>query len=258
MPEAALKPRLKLANWCYIILDADQGQIQVSVDGGEWVDHPSMGSIAGPGDAWAPVIVPLSEYAGLSVRVGFRLTTDGSNMASGIGWYIDDVSLETGPMNWSPLEDFEAGFGDWSVEGGCWAIGEPTFAEGPAPYSGTKVAGTALHSIYGASQDGRLVTPEFLVPSAAGNPRLTFASWYSIINDGDYGQVEVSVDGGPWQSFPNQGPLTATNSGWAPGNLLLSSYAGQYIRIGFRLVSNGTNPLSGAGWYIDDVELRTD
>ncbi len=79
---------------------------------------------------------------------------------------------------------------------------------------------------------------------------LSFWHRYAIESGWDYGYVQVSADGGPWESIATYtGNLTA----WTQVELDLSAYAGQSVRIRFQLVSDTW--ITEDGWYIDDVAL---
>jgi hypothetical protein len=118
----------------------DGGVLEVSVDGGAWVDVTAAGGtfIAGgyndtaSGSSpisgrpfWAgsgslqQVQVDLSALAGSSVMIRFRFVCDGS--VSYDGWWVDDIVLETSaPCNVLFADDFELGNCDaWSL-----AVGE--------------------------------------------------------------------------------------------------------------------------------------
>jgi hypothetical protein len=80
---------------------------------------------------------------------------------------------------------------------------------------------------------------------------LTFYHWFSI-SSGDSAVVEISAEGGDWEKIA--GPFEGTSGGWSPYVVPLSSYAGQEVRIAFRLKDNGNSSTSW-GWYVDDVHI---
>ncbi len=90
----------------------------------------------------------------------------------------------------------------------------------------------------------------------------------------DGGIVEVRVGGGPWKGvnallthggYNGQiargtgNPLagrrawTGDSHGWSSARVDLSSFAGQWLRLRFRMASD--RAVSGLGWYVDDVRI---
>ena len=108
----------------------------------------------------------------------------------GYGWYIDEVSLETGDIVFNNPEDWEDGLGDWYVETGTWETGTPSSGPGSA-HEGLRCAATVLAGYYSeSSHTSRLVSPVFTVPAEGENPRLGFWHWFSF-SSGDYGVVQI-------------------------------------------------------------------
>ncbi|MFH1700168.1 MAG: choice-of-anchor J domain-containing protein [Candidatus Zixiibacteriota bacterium] len=92
-------PKLRFYHW-YDLSWSDYGYVQVRVNGGEWVTASSTFSSTSGG--WTPAQIQLSDYVGLTVEVGFLITTQNDPSAyAGVsapdvstGWYIDEVSIE--------------------------------------------------------------------------------------------------------------------------------------------------------------------
>ena len=130
-----------------------------------------------------------------------------------------------------------------------------------APYSG----GYEWYSGSGDGLNQRLTREVDL--SAAGSAILTFAAWYEIEQDWDYGYVEVSADNGlTWTRLPgnlttttdpngnNDGNgITGSSGGWVQGSFDLSAFAGQRIKLRFRYATDGAVSLKG--WAIDDIAV---
>jgi hypothetical protein len=106
---------------------------------------------------------------------------------------------------------------------------------------------------------------------------LTFWSWYNFVPGSpvDGGIVEINSGGGWIQVFPAggyddtlltgfQNPLggleafTYSSSGWKQKRIDLSAYAGQDIKIRFRVGWNNINEGPREGWYIDNIILQSD
>ncbi|MBI4168864.1 MAG: cadherin-like domain-containing protein [Acidobacteria bacterium] len=90
------------------------------------------------------------------------------------------------------------------------------------------------------------------IPAGPTKAFLAFDSFEDIENNFDFGLVEVSVDGGPFDTL-------ATYTGQFSGTRLvdLSDFAGRSIRIRFRFVSDllVSFPLF-LGWFIDNIEIQ--
>jgi|GEM_PF-3950108 len=83
-------PAVTFWHWFNFQNGYDFGYVQISVDGGSWVNLKSFNGY-GAYD-WTPVSVSLSDYAGMKVRIAFRLSSSASTTHE--GWYIDDVAFE--------------------------------------------------------------------------------------------------------------------------------------------------------------------
>jgi hypothetical protein len=99
--------------------------------------------------------------------------------------------------------------------------------------------------------------------TGAVSPILTF--WHKLslgnsygssgIPHPDYTYVDVSTDGGTTWTVLTSFTDANDTSVWSFQQLSLASYAGQKIRLRFRLVDNTTSPTAD-GWYLDDIKIR--
>ena len=138
-------------------------------------------------------------------------SSGGSGTAN--GWYIDDVSIETKVVTFNNPEDFELGIGDWSADNGLWEVGTPT--TGPmSAHSGQRVAGTVLDGNYHNNANTRLISPSIALGSLSPGEviQLKFWQWYSLSNDN--GRVQVSVNGGAWQTISDP-VFDGANTNWS-------------------------------------------
>jgi len=88
---ATSKPSLRYSYW-YEFQDNGTGQVQVSIDGGDWTDIAGAGISQSGGGVWRTGKVDLIPYANQTVRIGF-LAWSGTNGNTAPGWFIDDVAL---------------------------------------------------------------------------------------------------------------------------------------------------------------------
>jgi len=149
--------------------------------------------------------------------------------------------------------DFEDDNGGFTTNGtnNCWEWGVPT--SGPnAAYSGEKLWATKLNGDYNYNFDGYIESPPIEIPEDK-LPYLIFTHWYNTENRYDYGNVQVSSDGGQtWQIVsPN---YTNVSNGWITEEIALNQYVGTTIKIRFFFHSDMTQVR--AGWYIDDVTVK--
>jgi bacillopeptidase F (M6 metalloprotease family) len=248
---------LKLRFWHWYrmhnsYLNYDYGFIEISVDNGNTWQRVS-GNYDEYSEAWTQAYIDISAYANSVVRIGFNFISSGAYADN--GWYVDDISILKGPDVLHNPEDFEFGMGDWSVDNGLWEIGTPTV--GPtSTHSGQNCAGTVLNGNYFNSANTRLISPEItLTPKAGQIPELFFWHWYRMHNsylNYDYGSVEISVNGGSWQTIA--GPYDEHNETWSQAYVPLSAYADSTVRIAFLFISSGA--YVDNGWYIDDVRIE--
>ena len=256
VPSASENPRLRFWYW-FSFAAGDYGEVQIKTSYGDWETISNQMNNYGS-TAWSYGSIDISSYADSTVQIAFYFHSHKAGYYNDVssGWYIDDVSLITGPYVLNSLEGFESGFGDWSVDEGSWEVGVPT--SGPdSAYNGQNCVGTNLEGTYQEPADSRLISPPFIVPAASENPRFRFWYWFSFAA-GDYGQVQIKVNNGDWQPISNI--IDNYNStAWSYGSIDISSYADSTVQIAFYFHSHKAgyyNDVS-SGWYIDDVSLIT-
>ena len=279
VPLATQYPRLTFWHW-FQFDSGDYGVVQVKAGTNAWqeVGLQFRGN-GGGGSAWNYGTVDLSAYAGQQIQVAFKFHSENvyhyygdGNQEVGPGWYLDQVAIKTGIPVLAGLEGFEAGWGDWSADGGLWEVGVPTYgpatnALGRRAHEGTNCAATILGGDYpdqydyAGGTDSRLVSPVFIVPSLGNHPRLRFWHWF-LFNSGDYGLIQVKAGANDWQDFTAH--FTGSGGVWSPGNLDLSAYAGQQIQVGFKFHSENVYLYYGdgsqevdPGWYLDEVTVTS-
>jgi len=257
VPSASQNPRLRFWHW-YKFSTYDYGQVQIKVGNGSWeaisTNYTNTGSAV-----WTYPSIDLSAYADSTIQIAFyfhshRTYEYGSSGNTSSGWYIDDIAVITGPIQFYVFEDFESGMGDWYVERGTWEVG--TFAT----HSGQNGAATVIGGSYAEPVDSRFISPEFIVPDSDENPRLRFWHRYSFSTH-DYGRIQVKINGGSWQSISPKYTSSSSNV-WTYPYFDLSAYADSSIQIAFYFHSHRTYEYGSSanvswGWLIDEVSIIT-
>jgi hypothetical protein len=237
----------------------DAGEVQAEVsafDQGVWQAWIPVTVLPGSAGAWGAAALDLSPYSGSHVRVAFRALSP--TVASQVS--VDAVELVyRDAAGWDgAVQEFEAGLGDWVVEGGIWAVGTPAAGPGSA-FDGVAAASTVLDGDYPQGYNARLVTPPYAMPEAVrdGEIWLEFAHWYEYADGG--GSVEVStLLNGAWSAWQpvHSGALAAGSSpGWVARGLELGDFLGQTVRFAFRHDGTGAPRATAAGWTVDDVQI---
>ena len=138
-----------------------------------------------------------------------------------------------------------------NMEGGTanWEWGAPWAQVTSSSYS----ASTSWADSPFGSYDNNVNTALSAVVSLAdaSSPVLTFWHKLHIVQDQDYGYVEVSTDSGvTWTSLLQLSGV----EGWNQERIDLNIYRGAVIGLRFRLQSDGASVSDG--WYIDDVRIE--
>lgn len=188
VPSADQGPVLRF--WQWFNFGNALGYVEVSTDdGATWTNlSPTYLDLKSSG-VWSRPELDLSAYADQSILIAFHFTSGGC-CGNGLGWYVDDVEVDTETPVLNLPEGFESDpkTSGWSVDFGTWEIGRPT--TGPkAAHLGTNCAATALNGSYSNNVDSRLISPAFVVPATSA-VTLRYWQWYSFNNA--LGFVEVN------------------------------------------------------------------
>lgn len=114
----------------------------------------------------------------------------------------------------SYFNNFETDNGGWVANpaAGGWEWGQPTFASGPAAYSGTNVWGTVLAGAYTNSACWDIQLNLGLIVGQA-NASVEFQAWWACENVWDGWNFQVSVDNGStWTLITPEGGYTSQTS----------------------------------------------
>lgn len=252
VPNASLQPRLRFWHW-YSFSGGDGSKVQIKVGNGAW-QNISETYINSSSAVWTYTLIDLSRFAGSTVQIAFHFTSDGNSAGVSWGWYIDEVAVITSPLQFHNPETWESGLGDWYADFGFWEVGKPT--AGPHNiYQGQNCAATVLAGKYHENGNSRLISPAFVVPTAASNPNLRFWHCYSFAG-GDEGKVQIRKGKGAWQTI--LGPYINDSGGvWSPVFYDLKALADSTIQIAFYFTSDGNSAGVSWGWYIDNVDPTT-
>ncbi|HET9481097.1 MAG TPA: hypothetical protein VFP98_05005, partial [Candidatus Polarisedimenticolia bacterium] len=210
---------------------------------------------------------------------------NGDGIRSTVSGPAGALSVETVLTDRIFFDDAEGPDPGWQVAGLVpeWQRGVPTFGPDTA-FSGQRVIATDLGGLYDGGANATLISPPIDL-TGAPNPRLGFWHWYDIFASGpplsfdDAAWVEVQdVKTGTIQYIEPVGGYTdvtdqeggdplhlgtpvyaCVSNDWERAVFDLSPYAGKVVRVRFRiwndLVELLLNQHTGAGWYLDDVEV---
>jgi len=202
IPTANFFPRLRF--WHWFNFDNALGYVEISTNGSNWMqlsptyELNSSGAFINSSGVWSRPSIDLTAYSGTSVQLAFHFTC-GCCYGNGLGWYVDDVEVDTGTplLNLPESFEFDPKASDWSVDFGTWEIGKPTSGPptnslGYRAHNGTNCAGTVLNGDYANAADTRLISPLFIVP-ASGGPTLSYYQWYSFNNARGFVEINNGI-----------------------------------------------------------------
>ncbi|MCA9757560.1 MAG: Ig-like domain-containing protein [Candidatus Eisenbacteria bacterium] len=259
----ATNPRLRFSHWMRMQSN-DYGYIAIRIEGSDlWTEVSDFCADVGRGDqnscaiafdthdVWVPVSIDLSDYAGERAEVAFVFHSNSAY--NDVGWYIDNVQMESGGYDFDLAQGWESGFQGWHAAMGDWEVGTPNVEGGPgAPQSGSSCIGTLLTTEYPKHHSSRLVSPFFEVP--ADRARLRFWQWLNC-HSGDLGTVWIRQrDADVWTKIGEDTP-TDTYGVWAPVTLDLSRFAGTEVELSF--LFNATSGYRDAGWFLDGIQIES-
>jgi hypothetical protein len=136
------------------------------------------------------------------------------------------------------FDDFTAGTDGWTLQGGNWGLTSTAYS---APSALTDSPGGNYGDDWNATAT---------IDGSYTASRLVFWHRYDIESGWDYGYVQVSADGGGWETLET---YTGTQNAWQEVAVDLSQYAGQDLR--FRFLLDSDYWITEDGWYLDDVMI---
>ncbi len=251
--------------------------------GEEWGMGEGIAGWGGTGPGWEDATFNLSSLVGNSqVKIRFAFCSDPAYCTIDDpllwGFFVDEVSIDDGAVNLltndadgvaTPSEfTFDTGLsaGDW------WAYSTVS-SHTPTHCMQFVMSPTTVNC------SDACVSPWLDIPTGEIT-RFRFWLWCNLLDwDGnndnileDYYHVEVSTNGVVWNEvFYDYGDSNRPGGatvGWeqyVPGDpfngnieMDLSAYAGQQIKLRWRIITDGNNDGGvGSGFFLDDVELFT-
>ena len=172
---------------------------------------------------------------------------------------VRDFSFGTNAEMVVASNPFDGGVSTWEFSADdVWEVGIPLVGP-PTAHSLPNCWGTDLDGYYPINCNASLTSDWVTLPE---NPELRFWHWYSIDElgwEGAYGTVEVTTDGGTWDSASPDAFYAGASSRWLSETIDLASWAGLDVRLRFRLWSQEADIVIYyyAGWYVDDVALSS-
>jgi len=133
-----------------------------------------------------------------------------------------------------------------------WIADPPWGLSADSPHGGNFSVTDSPGGDYDNYTDTSLTLSSPLLLPADEPATLTFWTRYELESSYDYGYIEASTDGIQWEEL---GSLNGYQSSWVQESYSLAGYAGQDIRLRFRLDTDCS--ITYDGWYIDDVEIQT-
>lgn len=134
--------------------------------------------------------------------------------------------------------------------------GSVQWTSSPNPGSGSN----AYYVADAADQEASLAMINPIVLPAGGTSTLVFDNRYGLETNYDFGYVEVSANGGDYTEVAvYNGPAgfgaTPDDVTEAVETIDLTPYAGQAIKLRFRMSSDIYNEGSPAGWWVDNISI---
>lgn len=190
--------------------------------------------------------VQLPELEGENVTYRWIVKDFGENEAASDPYTLPiKTSITTGYS-----QDFEAWPSGW-FSGGTkdpWQWGKPSTGPKQA-FSGEHVYATNLDSPYENKTDANLSMPLIAVPDS-GSSYLQYQYWHDFEANYDYVHVYVQPEG---EDAVQATAYTGKTNAWTAGEVDLSAYKGQKVRVLFQIRTDGS--VTKDGFYLDDVKI---
>jgi len=156
-------------------------------------------------------------------------------------------TFELGPN--AQLDDFEGEIADWNFTGD-WGLNS-LFA-----HSGDNSIEDSPYAQYPNNSDTWAEWGQSWNLTAFQTASLNFWEKHILEENGDFGYLELSNNGGPWISLME---VTGIDLDWMPRSISIESFCGpgfDDVRFRFRMVSDDQTNL--IGWFIDDLSVSVE
>jgi hypothetical protein len=147
------------------------------------------------------------------------------------------------------LDDFEGPLGPW-IFNGNWGVTSQAY------HSGYHSIEDSPGTLYPPTSDTWAQWGESWNLSGFLRAWLVFWEKHLLEEGHDFGRLEISADGGPWQTLLE---VTGLDNDWMQREISLETYCGgscEDVRIRFRTVTDAQQNFFG--WFIDDLSLRAE
>lgn len=242
----------------------DYGSVHLWTQDTGWVEATSQ--FLRKSTVWSPFYLDITEYAGKTIKIGFKFYDDHdyTNSTMGPGWYVDKIRIFDGnfpePVQINRFDEtVDLDWDGWYPSQGLWELGEPSSGITSA-YSQHRCFGTVLDGNYPYDAHSRLISPYITLPPSPLDGKLffSFKQYVSLgsYNGTDQGKLQIN-DGSGWVTLNTINWHSNFGSKWTERTYEISEYAGQRIRLGFYLDDDHDydNSNTSHGWYIDDLQF---
>ncbi len=177
-----------------------------------------------------PFMVDAQCPDGHAVAIDVMVTFDGSELPYQFNFVVGASSLVFS-------DNFDFGTSNWIFEGN-WGLSGTAYS---APNSLTD---SPSGDYPNAASSSATIDEHFQASS------INFWHRFDIEAGYDYGRLQVSADGGTWQTVAS---YTGQQNTWQEETIDLGQFAGQDLRIRFSLESDDW--VTEDGWYIDNISV---
>ncbi len=174
--------------------------------------------------------------------------------------HFDDPFACDKNLGWTfaPAADDAKGIPGWAIDG---TPAKPAAFSGACSLNLNNGINYDLKGPGGASQAvaAGTVGPAIDVPAGVAEAQLVFQSWYDVedYQNFDIRYVDFSVDGFKTVDSATLSNGAANAKSWKKVTLPVTKYAGKKLQIRFRFESMDALNNAGAGWFVDDVQVRS-
>jgi hypothetical protein len=206
---------------------------------------------------WARDKIDLSEYAGKTVDIAFRVTSDNNGLQSQ-GWFIDDIRIdetETPDISYPLVDDIESDASDDNWHTSSWKMV-------PVDENSHFAFTDSSEGNYRGGDNAELVMSGVIDLVDAELPVLEFWHIFSFYHgcpyycEYDYGKIYLSTYYGHPGTWEEIASFSSTQSEWKKQIVDLNQWAGlSNIRIKFVINDSTTYGYVSEGWTIDNITI---